>query len=172
MYGPPAIRKSTLSVAYEPYEKNIWSHQKHITYVVYLLIIPPCVNPYCNEFHRRLLIASLPPMVLFHQFSRAWINNSLMIQEEKIKEITNVKEVWKCDINYQNIWWTFAFNFSKNYCLRSCIKHSKECFNRFPNDSNLARRGLAWKIGCTSLFEPTSWCLESDEMLFVVFDSE
>ena len=142
MYGPPAIRKSKSSVAYEPYQKNIWSHQKHITYAVYLLITSTVCQ--CNKFHWRLMIASLSPMMLLHQFSRVWINNWLMIQEEKIKEITNVKEVLKCDINYQKSWWTFALNFSKNFCLRSCIKHSKECFIRIPNASNLAWRGLAW----------------------------
>ena len=31
-------------------------------------------------------------------------SNSLNIHEEKTKEITTVKEVWKCDLNYHKIW--------------------------------------------------------------------
>ena len=42
-------------------------------------------------------------------------SNSLIIHEEKTKEITTVKEVWKCDVNYHKILGTFASNFSKNY---------------------------------------------------------
>ena len=40
---------------------------------------------------------------------------SLIIHAEKAKEITTVKEVWICDLNYHKIWWTFAVIFSKNY---------------------------------------------------------
>ena len=42
-------------------------------------------------------------------------SNSLIIHAEKTKEITTVKEVWICDLNYHKIWWTFALIFSKNY---------------------------------------------------------
>ena len=30
-------------------------------------------------------------------------SNSLIIHEEKTKEITTAKEVWKCDLNYHKI---------------------------------------------------------------------
>ena len=39
----------------------------------------------------------------------------LIIHEEKTKEITTTKEVWKCDLNYHKISGSFALNFSKNY---------------------------------------------------------
>ena len=42
-------------------------------------------------------------------------SNSLIIHQAKTKEITTVEEVWKCDLNYHKILWTFASNFSKNY---------------------------------------------------------
>ena len=41
--------------------------------------------------------------------------NSLIIHQAKRKKITTVEEVWKCDLNYHKILWTFASNFSKNY---------------------------------------------------------
>ena len=31
-------------------------------------------------------------------------SNSLIIHAEKTKEITTVKEVWICDLNYHKIW--------------------------------------------------------------------
>ena len=42
-------------------------------------------------------------------------SNSLIIHQEKTKEITTVKEIWKCDLNYHKILRTLALNFSKNY---------------------------------------------------------
>ena len=45
-----------------------------------------------------------------HTFS-----NSLIIHEEKTKEITTVNEVWICDPNYHKIRRSFALIFSKNY---------------------------------------------------------
>ena len=42
-------------------------------------------------------------------------SNSLIIHEEKTKEITTVKEVWICDPNYHKIRRSFALIFSKNY---------------------------------------------------------
>lgn len=42
-------------------------------------------------------------------------SSTLIIQEEKTKEITTVKEIWLCDPNCDKIRWTFALNFSKNY---------------------------------------------------------
>ena len=39
--------------------------------------------------------------------------------------------------------------------LRSCIKHLKECFTRYPNTSKPVK-----KLGCASFFQPTSLCLD------------
>ena len=43
------------------------------------------------------------------------VSNSLIIHEEKTKEITTVKEVWICDPNYHKNQRSFALIFSKNY---------------------------------------------------------
>ena len=53
---------------------------------------------------------SLGVRMFYHSFS-----NSLIIHEEKTKEITTVKEVWICDPNYHKIRRSFALIFSKNY---------------------------------------------------------
>ena len=83
--------------------------------------------------------------------------SSLIIHEEKTKEITTVKEVWICDPNYQKIRWTFALNFSRIVnALRSYIKHSKECSIRYPNTSKLVKKTL----GYASFFQPASQCLD------------
>ena len=42
-------------------------------------------------------------------------SNSLIIGEEKTKQITAVKEVWICDPNYHKIRSTFALNVSKHH---------------------------------------------------------
>ena len=56
-------------------------------------------------------------------------SNSLVLHEEKTKEITTMEEVWICGHNYSNIWWIFALNFSGIInALRNYVKHSKECF--------------------------------------------
>ena len=43
------------------------------------------------------------------------LSNSLIIHEEKTKEMATLKEVWICDPKYHKICRTFALNFSKNY---------------------------------------------------------
>ena len=45
----------------------------------------------------------------------SYFSNSLIIHEEKPKEIITMKDGWIPDPNYHKIWWTFAFNYSKNY---------------------------------------------------------
>ena len=55
-------------------------------------------------------------------------SNSLIIHEEKTKEITAMKEGWIPDPNYHKIWRSFALIFSKNY----------QYFDiRYPNTSKL-----------------------------------
>ena len=51
----------------------------------------------------------------FHAKGELNFSNSLIIHEEKTKEITTVKEVGICDPNYHKIQRTFALIFSKNY---------------------------------------------------------
>ena len=41
-------------------------------------------------------------------------SNSLIIHEEKTKQITTVKEVWKYGLNYHKSLPTLVLNFSKN----------------------------------------------------------
>ena len=59
---------------------------------------------------------------LIYYFSNSWL-----INEQKTKEITAVKEVWICDPNYHKIQWTFAFILSKNY----------QCFDKLWEASTL-----------------------------------
>ena len=94
-------------------------------------------------------------------------SKSLIIHEEKTKEITNMKEVWICDSNYQKSQWTFALNFSTIInALRNHIKLYKECFIRYPNTSKLVEKNSA----APRFFNPLLTVWISDETLFVVFD--
>ena len=68
-----------------------------------------------------------------------------------------MKEVWKCDLNYHKILWTFAWISPRIINgLRSYIKHSIECFLIFPKTSKL----VEIKRGAAEFFQPTSRCLE------------
>ena len=40
-----------------------------------------------------------------------FFSNSLIIPEEKTKEVTTVKEIWICDPNYHEILVNFSFDF-------------------------------------------------------------
>ena len=77
-----------------------------------------------------------PPVLVFS----IYFSNSLIIHEEKTKEITTVKEVWICDPNYHKIREVLLW-FSPRIinALRSYIKHSKECFIRYPNTKKLVK---------------------------------
>ena len=77
----------------------------------------------------------------FDRIVHCSFSNSLIIHEEKTKEITTVKEVWICDPNYHKIRRSFALIFAKNFnALRGYIKHSKEKFIRYPNTSKLVEK--------------------------------
>ena len=41
---------------------------------------------------------------LKYKLSSVFLLKSLIIQEKTTKEVTSVKEVWKCDLNYHKIW--------------------------------------------------------------------
>ena len=66
------------------------------------------------SFHGNFMVKKCHKNVLTLDLENPF-SNSLIIHEEKTKEITTVKEVWKCDVNYHKILRTFASNFSKNY---------------------------------------------------------
>ena len=58
-------------------------------------------------------------------------SNSLIIHEEKTKEITTVKEVWICDPNYHKIRRSFALIFSKNYqCFEKLYQTLERVFHQ------------------------------------------
>ena len=82
-------------------------------------------------------------------------SNSLIIHEDKTKEITTVKEVWICDPNYHKIWW---ISLTIINALRSYFKHSKECFIRYPNTLDLVKKKK--KLACTLFLQPTWQCLD------------
>ena len=104
-----------------------------------------------------LLLTSSSKRIFKNTFS-----NSLIIHEDKTKEITAVKAVWICDPNYHKIRKSFALIFARIInALRSYIKHSKECFIRYPNTSKLA---------ALRFFNPLLSVWISDETLFLVFD--
>ena len=79
------------------------------------------------------------------------------INGEKTKVITTMEEVWKCDLNCQN------------FGLRNYIKHSKECFIRFPNTYKLVKN-LSCAFFFFFLFNPLLGVWKSDETLFLMFD--
>ena len=58
-------------------------------------------------------------------------SNSLIIHDEKTKEITTVKEVWICDPNYHKIQRSFALIFSKNYeCFEKLYQTLERVFHQ------------------------------------------
>ena len=58
-------------------------------------------------------------------------SNSLIIHEEKTKEITTVKEVWICDPNYHKIRRSFALIFSKSYqCFEKLYQTRRRVFHQ------------------------------------------
>ena len=60
-----------------------------------------------------------------------FFSNSLIIHEEKTKEITTVKEVWICDPNYHKIRRSFALIFSKNYqCFEKLYQTLERVFHQ------------------------------------------
>ena len=71
-----------------------------------------------------------------------YFSKSLIIHEEKTKEITTVKEVWISGPNYIIKFGEVLFWFSPKIinALRSDIKHLKECFIRYPNTSKLFKK--------------------------------
>ena len=58
-------------------------------------------------------------------------SNSLIIHDEKTKEITTVKEVWICDPNYHKIRRSFALIFFKNYeCFEKIYQTLERVFHQ------------------------------------------
>ena len=85
--------------------------------------------------------------------------------KRKTKEITTMKEVWKCDLNYHKIWWTFDLNFSNNYrWFEKAYQTLQRLFHLFP-------KHLLKELGCTSFFSPLLGVCKPYEKtsLFLVF---
>ena len=69
-------------------------------------------------------------MLILYVFE-CYFSNSLIIHEEKTKEITTVKEVWICDPNYHKIQRSFALIFSKNYqCFEKLYQTLERVFHQ------------------------------------------
>ena len=81
----------------------------------------------CVTWSRYRVFVTLTQRKVGTIFANAF-SNSLIIQEEKTKDITTVKEVWICDPNYHKIWWTFAWPFFLRIvnALRSYINETLE----------------------------------------------
>jgi len=96
-----------------------------------------------------------------------YFSNSLIIHEEKTKEITTVKEVWICDPNYHKIQWTFALIFSKNYqCFEKLYQTLERVFHLISGHFE-----VGWKNSAAPrFFGPLLSVWMSDEALFLVFD--
>ena len=84
-------------------------------------------------------------------------SNSLIIHEEKTKEITTVKEVWICDPNYHKIRRSFALIFSKNYqCFEKLYQTLERVFHQISKHFE-----VGWKNSAAPcFFQPTSQCLD------------
>ena len=76
------------------------------------------------------IITTVIMPTLSSTFNRSF-SNSLIIHEEKTKEITTVKEVWICDPNYHKIRRSFALIFSKNYqCFEKLYQTLERVFHQ------------------------------------------
>ena len=83
-----------------------------------------------KSVHQAVYLMSLyivnPKYFFLYSFS-----NSLIIHEEKTREITTVKEVWICDPNYHKIRRSFALIFSKNYqCFEKLYQTLERVFHQ------------------------------------------
>ena len=94
-------------------------------------------------------------------------SNSLIIHEEKTKEITTVKEVWICDPNYHKIRRSFALIFSKNYqCFEKLYQTLQIVFHQISKHFEAGSKNSA----APRFFNPLLSVWISDETLFLVFD--
>ena len=67
----------------------------------------------------------------YSRYVEVSFSNSLIIHEDKTKEITTVKEVWICDPNYHKIRRSFALIFSKNYqCFEKLYQTLERVFHQ------------------------------------------
>ena len=96
------------------------------------------------------------------KFVSLTFSNSLIIHAEKTKEITTVKEVWICDLNYHKIWWTFALIFSKNYeWFEELYQTLERVFH--PLRLDFSTTSLCLDIGWNTL--PRVWCNISEAFM-------
>ena len=86
-----------------------------------------------------------------------WFSNSLIIHEDKTKEITSVKEVWICDPNYHKIRRSFALIFSKNcQCFEKLYQTLESVFHQISKHFEVGLKKPGW----ASFFQPTSQCFD------------
>ena len=94
-------------------------------------------------------------------------SNSLIIHEEKTKEITTVKEVRICDPNYHKIRRSFALIFSKIYqCFEKLYQTLERVFHQISKHFEVGLKNSA----APRFFNPLLSVWISDETLFLVFD--
>ena len=109
---------------------------------------------------------------VIHHFS-----NLLIIHEQKTNEITTVKEVGRCDPNYHKNFSELLLGFSPRIikALSSYIKHSKECFIRYPNTEKLVENIRLLLVFSTHfsvfgyLMKLSSSCLILQQLGLVIF---
>ena len=71
-------------------------------------------------------------------------SNSLIVHEEKTKEIITVKEIWICNPNYHKIRWTFALNFSKSYsCFEKLYQTLERVFHQISKHFEVGSKNSA-----------------------------
>ena len=96
---------------------------------------------------------------------------SLIIHEEKTKEIMTVKEVWICDPNYRKIGWTLLWiSLRIVHALRSCIKRSKDCFIKYPNTSKLVKKTRLGPVFSTH-FSVFGYLMKHSSMCFIRYSN-
>ena len=107
------------------------------------------------------------PGTFIHCTADAHSSKSWIIDEEKTKEITPLKEVWMSDPNYHKfsellLWISLRII----NVLRRYIELWKESFIRYPNTSKLVKKNLA----APRFFNPPLSDWISDETSFLMFD--
>ena len=120
LLNKPLIAKLLIDVQYHlMYSKSqIFAHW-YIIYDGLIMIV----------FNKHLFLICTWKDILW--VSYLCFSNSLIIQEEKTKEITTVKEVWICDPNYHKLRRSFALIFSKNYqCFEKLYQTLEKVFHQ------------------------------------------
>jgi len=106
-------------------------------------------------------------LCLFYRREISLLKLSLIIHEEKTREITTVKEVWISDHNYHKIRCTFALNFSKNYqCFAQLYQKLERVFHHISEHFEVGLKSSAVPRFLNPLL--TVWIF--DATFFLMFD--